>query len=369
MASIRKRQGKHGVSYQLLYRDRKGVQTSETFARRRDAERRKSEVEVEVRQGTYVPPKDGRIKFGDWYAIWEPTRRVSATREATDRGRRDKYVLARWRDVPLDSITYMDAEAWVAELSSKMKPASVAACFRLLKLPLDAAVKDGRLRANPVQGVKLPRVPTAAKTADEVLTPSELARVVAAFPDRWKALVVVLGWLGLRWSEALGLRRCDFNPFRKELYVGRVTVVEPDCRTLLIKEGGKSEHAERTVPLPEAAVTVLLDHIADYCPDAKPDDFLFVTTAGTAPRRSNFRRMFNKALHEAGVDRKITIHGLRHTAASLMLDAGVLLHDASRRLGHSRPSTTYDMYTHLLTSQQEAGTAALDAAMRTAAGE
>src|SRR5690348_2303105 len=104
MASIRKRAGKNGISYQVLYRDRSGKQRSETFPRRKDAERRKSQVEVDVRQGTYIVPKDGKVTFGDWYAKWEPTRRLSATRAATDKWRGDKYVLPRWKDMPLDSI-------------------------------------------------------------------------------------------------------------------------------------------------------------------------------------------------------------------------------------------------------------------------
>jgi hypothetical protein len=112
-------------------------------------------------------------------------------------------------------------------------------------------------------------------------------------PERWQALVFVNGWLGLRWSESLGLPRMDVNPLRKELHVGRVTVVEPDCRTLLIKEGGKSRQR--------------------------------------------------------------------------MLDASVDLLDVSKRLGHSCPSTTYDIYAHLLDRRREAGTTALEVAMRKAA--
>jgi integrase len=223
---------------------------------------------------------------------------------------------------------------------------------------------DGKIRVNPVLGVKLPRPPQSTKTADDVLTAEELTAVISKMPERWRALVFVNGWLGLRWSESLGLRRMDVNPFRKELHVGRVTVVEPDCRTLLIKEGGKTRNATRVVPLPQTAVDILLAHMATYCPGGAPEDFLFVTIAGTAPRRSNFRRLLNRALVDSKVEKKITIHSLRHSAATLMLDASVDLLDVSKRLGHSRPSTTYDIYAHLLDTRREAGTAALEAAMR-----
>lgn len=365
MASIRKR----GTSYAVLYRDRTGRQTSESFSRRRDAERRKSEVEVELRAGTYIAPREARVTFETWYRRWEATRQVSATRKATDDGRRDKYVLPRWGDTPLDAITHMEAQAWVADLGRKLAPATVRGCFRLLKMPLDAAAMDGKIRVNPVLGVRMPPLRNRPHTADEVLTAAELTRLINKMPERWRALVFVLGWLGPRWSEAMGLRVCDVDFLRKQVYVGRVTVVEPDCRTLLIKDEGKTETAFRTVPLPAVAAEVLAQHVERFVPDASPRSFLFLTPAGTHPRRSNFRRIFDRALRDAGLaDRGMNMKQLRHTAASLMLDAGLPLQDVQQRLGHSRPSTTYDFYAHLLTSRQETGTKALDEAMRSVAG-
>ena len=366
MASIRKRIGTRGTTYQVLYRDRAGIQHSESFNRRKAAEDRKSEVEVEVRTGSYISPREARVTFGDWYERWEASRQISETRAATDRGRRDKYVLPRWRRIPLDAITHMEAQAWVAELGQRMAPASVQACFRLLKLPLDAAVMDGKIRVNPVIGVRLPAVAYSPKTADDVLTGEELATVIANMPERWQALVFVCGWLGLRWSEALGLRRCDVNPLRGDLHVGRFTIVEPDGRTLLVKEGGKSRSATRTIPLPAAAQTILLSHMDKFVADQAPNALLFLTEAGTPPRRSNFRRVFDRALRQADVRKAMNVHGLRHTAATLMLDASVDLLDVSKRLGHSRPSTTYDIYAHLLNAKREAGTSAMDVAIKAA---
>jgi hypothetical protein len=80
----------------------------------------------------------------------------------------------------------------------------VATCFRLLKLPLDAAVLDGRLRVNPVLGVRLPSLQRHLKSAEDVLTGAELELLIREVPDRWRALVGVLGWLGVRWGEGLG---------------------------------------------------------------------------------------------------------------------------------------------------------------------
>ncbi len=108
MASIRRRKragladdGRRSVySYAVLYRDREGRQRSETFTRLRDAERRKSEVEVELRAGSYIAPSASRLTFGQWFEQWAAARRVSPARAATDRSRA-RHVLERWERVPL----------------------------------------------------------------------------------------------------------------------------------------------------------------------------------------------------------------------------------------------------------------------------
>jgi integrase len=200
-----------------------------------------------------------------------------------------------------------------------------------------------------------------------VLTGAEMAKLVDATPERWQALIFTMGWLGLRWSEALGLQRRDFNPLKGQLYVGNHVVVEVDGRNVT-REGGKTDSAARLLSVPPAVIRWLDWHVEHY--GRRPGDFLFVTDAGQLPLRTNFtRRVFAPALQESGLDgRGITLRQLRHTGASLMLDAGLALQDVSQRMGHAQPSTTFDRYSHLLTARQEAGTAALDSAILASGG-
>lgn len=364
MASIRVRKGKTGTTYAVVYRDRAGRQTSESFPRRRDAEARKSAVEVELRSGRYVSPREARTTFGAWFGRWDATRSLSRTRAASDACRRDRYLLPRWGGVPLDAITHIEAQAWVRDLADRMAPASVAACFRLLKLPLDAAVHDGKLPANPVASVKLPRVVQRRKTHDDVLTGEELNRLVAATPTQYRALVYVTGWMGLRLNEVLGLRRRDVNLLRKQLTVGAQTVDEV-AGVVTLKPGGKTENATRVLPLPGPVADMLAWHLAEVRPDAGPDDLVFTTSKGTVPLRGNLlRKVLQPSLSRAGLGgRRITMRQLRHTAASLMIDAGLDVQDVQQRIGHAKPSTTMDVYVHLLRARREAGTARIEAAM------
>jgi integrase len=93
----------------------------------------------------------------------------------------------------------------------------------------------------------------------------------------------------------------------------------------------------------ELIITVI---IAITCDRWKEYGLIFTSKVGTPGDPSNLRIDFNRIIRKAGLP-KIRFHDLRHTAASLMLNHGVPIIVASKRLGHSLPSTTLDVYGHL----------------------
>ena len=79
---------------------------------------------------------------------------------------------------------------------------------------------------------------------------------------------------------------------------------------------------------------------------------MFTSTIGTPVQDRMLRKQFKRLVKEAGLP-EIRFHDMRHTAASLMLNHGVPLIVASRRLGHARASITLDIYGHLIPSMQQ----------------
>jgi integrase len=88
-------------------------------------------------------------------------------------------------------------------------------------------------------------------------------------------------------------------------------------------------------------------------------DLIFPSNVGTPLTASNIRRAFRKLLKASGLP-KIRFHDLRHTAASLMLNHGIPVLIVSKRLGHSKPSITLDVYGHLIPSKQEEAAQLMD---------
>ena len=86
--------------------------------------------------------------------------------------------------------------------------------------------------------------------------------------------------------------------------------------------------------------------------DWQENDMIFPSLVGTPTSRRNLHKFFKRLLKKSGLP-DIRFHDLRHTAATLMLKNNIPLIVVSRRLGHSRPSITLDIYGHYLPGMQE----------------
>jgi integrase len=368
MASLKYRRG----GWELYYREPDGRQRVERFPGPDGkkappaARERLAHIERQLRWREYVSPEQRAATFAEYYERWDRTRRVSETRRYTDAGRAKNHVLPHWGDWRIGDIRPTDIDDWIADLATKMNAWSVRHCYALLRGPLRRAIKDGVI-TDPCVDIQLPKKPEIRKTFDDVLTaeevdllvdtlvdPAEKYRTGAYAAPRYAALVFMGAWLGPRWNEAIGVRRCDLNPLRKEITFGRIVVNQNGGRTFTEKLS-KTEDA-RTLPVPEPAMDMLIEHINQYAGKDR-DAFLFLTSTGSFLLRQNFGRdVLKPAAERAGLaDRRIHWLTLRHTAASLMFDAGLSLFEVQQRLGHKDPMLTAQVYTHLMRERFEEG--------------
>jgi integrase len=378
VASVRYRAN----GWELRYRDRDRKERTERFpgppTRKPPADviARRHEVEAQLRSGTYVPREARDAPFRTFFDKWWDARRISATRKHTDRQRADKHVIPKWGSWPISQIRPSDIDDWIADLSKTLGPESVRDCYALLRGPLRRAVRD-RIIPDPCIDITLPKLPDISKTFDDVLSADELDRLTAAFRDdtekyarlrtnhRYQALVFMGGWLGPRWNEAIGLRMCDINPDRHEITFGRQVINQNGSHTFI--ETGSKTGDWRTVPVPRPVMDALNAHIARYRPDAGREDLIFTNNRGGHILRGNFSRdALSPAVTRAALDaRRITWLTLRHSAASLMFDAGLTLFEVQHRLGHKSPTLTANVYTHVMRERFDEGRTRLETYMNT----
>lgn len=358
--------------WELRYRDPARRQRVERFPGPKtrkpppEATERLAVIERQLRWREYVDPSERKATFGEYYTRWIATRVVSDTRRHTDDGNARRHVLPYWSQWRIGDIRPSDIDDWIGLLSKKLSPWTVRHCYLLLRGPLRRAIKDGVIR-DPFIEIRLPKKPEIRKTFDDVLTAVEVDRLCAAMADqgekyqslrtngRYRALVFMGAWLGPRWNEAIGLRICDLDLSRLEVIFGRL-VVNQNGSTTFTKRGSKTDDW-RTIPVPAPVAEALAEHIVCYVPD--PSDrnaFLFTNKLGNHPLRSNFTREMRHALPRAGLTgRRVTWLTMRHTAASLMFDAGLTLFEVQQRLGHKDPAMTARVYTHLMRERYDEG--------------
>lgn len=224
------------------------------------------------------------------------------------------------RTIDLESyIDFMTRENF-ASASISRSVASIRAFFQYL-------FKERKINDDPADNLRPPRV---EKKAPEILTIQEVDSLLAQ-PDtgtakgiRDKAMLELLYATGMRVSELLHLQTEDLN-----LQFGYVT-----C-----KESGK----ERIIPIGKVSRDALILYLANgrgtFVKDER-ERALFTNCSGKAMSRQGFWKMLKGYAQEAGIQRDITPHTLRHSFAVHMLQNGADIKSVQEMLGHSDISTT-----------------------------
>lgn len=371
MATIEKYETSSGATrYRVRYRTPDHRQTTKRgFSTKRDAQAWADQLEVDKRRGAYVAPAAGRVKLGEYAQAWLDSKHKL---KPSTRARYQTVLdagLSRYADVALGDISRQFVRDWVADLSVELAPASVHKTVGVLRQVLAMAVDDSRLVLNPVDGVEMPSV----RTAEQRFLSLDQLHVLADASGANRPLVYVLGTCGLRFGEVAELRWRDVDLKNLRLRISRsVTLVDGQFVV-----GSPKNGKARTVSLP-AFVGDMLFSAGDA------DALVFPDSEGGYMRGNNVRRRWwSKAVaaaqlfprtetDAAGKPRVVysfNLHELRHTAASLAIQAGANIKALQNMLGHESAGLTLDRYGHLYGSDVEAVGVAINALLTRNCGQ
>ncbi|EIC06301.1 integrase family protein [Microbacterium laevaniformans OR221] len=323
------------------------------FDTKRTAQSALAKARAEHDRGEFV--ETSRVKFGQWLDEWLDGReqRGDIKRSTLDNYRR--YVdadikpsaLGRLR---LTDIKRADVRRFIdALIADGRGPTTVRRIVAVVQGALTAALRDDMIAANPARGVRLPVVDAHEF---EPWSPVQVGAFLdRAAQHRLGALFEIAVLTGLRRAELLGLRWGDVDLARRELTV-RTTRVQ--TRSAVVENSPKTSAGRRVVQLDDAAVGALVAwQIAQEADRLncgtlwEGDGHVFTYENGTPLRPQYVTRLFETLRSEIGLP-DMTLHGLRHMHASLLLASGTDIALVSKRLGHSSISITSDIYTHLI---------------------
>jgi site-specific recombinase XerD len=173
------------------------------------------------------------------------------------------------------------------------------------------------------------RRPTKDKKLPTILNKEEITRIIQAMKNiKHKAILMTIYSGGLRVSEAARLMPEDL-----------------DRQRMLIHIHGSKGRKDRYTKLSEKALKVLDEYMARY----RPGKWIFEgAKAGRHLSRRTIEKIFDQACEKAEIQKDVSVHDLRHSFATHLLEGGVDLRYIQELLGHASSKTT-EIYTHVST--------------------
>ena len=254
--------------------------------------------------------------------------------------------------ISAQSLTTYRLEKLIAEMGEKRLSAkTIKNTIGLLSAAYDHAIFIGQLKENPCKRVTLPK----GQPRDiRIFYLEEIPKFLEAIADvdlNEKVAYELALFLGLRRSEILGLRENDVDIVKGLVYVHntRHRVDGED-----IEQDTKTKRSTRILALPDILILDLA-RLLEMHRQFKYEsvDFLIQDGFGNALGAQALSSRLTRLEQKNGLP-NVTLHGLRHTYASLLHSQGVDMANISANLGHGNLTTTMNIYTHIFQSATNA---------------
>lgn len=313
------------------------------------------EIESAISTGSFSEPsKQSVADFLNWWLDATAAQRLRDRTLASYRKLIHTYVNPSLGDRKLSNLRLPEIDKMYSQMRSRgLSPRTIRYTHSVLRSALNHAVRSRLISYNPTDHATLPR---QERKEMHCFSAAEAVRFLAgARQDRWYALWELLTLSGLRPGEALGLKWSDMTG--NNIAVQRSLVSGGESWTAAEP---KTRRSRRTLPLADSTLRALQAHRRTQVEDRLKagaeyidNDFIFANALGAPLDMRNLtQRHFKKIVRTAELP-MIRFYDLRHTAATLMLSAGVNPKVASERLGHSTIVLTMDTYSHVLPDMQQ----------------
>lgn len=314
---------------------------SKTFSTEAEAIAWKSEQLGAIQAGSYIPPQ--KITLGEWCIQCLETYIKPKVVTRTYDGYLTLLVyISALANHPIQNIKPIDIQHLINNMQSTrnpsrpISPTTKKKLRNLLHLIFNYALFDGIIKANPTFGVTTPK---KEKLAPKVFSPEEINKIKHCTDktNKYYLATMIALYTGMRSSEILGLRWIDLDTRKRTLSVNQT--VQHDSQSQLVIGPTKNNSSKRTISVSPALINLIV------LQKGNSSQYILATDTGLPVRYSSLKRWFINHLQSVGVTYQ-GIHTLRHTHATMLVNAGVPITDISARLGHTNISTTLNIYTH-----------------------
>lgn len=283
-----------------------------------------------------------------WYEEYKTTVKAS-TLLKTERVFKN-HILPAFGNKPIQDIKPMDAQNQMNIWHKKLVRASMV--MNYAGLVFDYAIRMQLINMNPTKVIKKPvRKESVREDKDmNFYDKDELKKFMAALENNnnFRAFVYfrLLAFTGMRKGESLALKWSDIDLEKQTLYINKAV---SRSATGLYIQTPKTSSSIRRISIDDKTVSILQEYKKE-----SPDGLVFQSEDGGILSPAKPRKWYLTAMKNLPDDfKQISIHGFRHTHASLLFEAGASIKDVQSRLGHSDIQTTMDVYTHVSKTAKE----------------
>jgi len=315
--------------------------------RRADAQALMAQIVTELRQGTYI--EQDNIRVDQWLNTWLHSYKKSSVR------------LTTWESYGMNIRVHLNPAIGALSLQS-LRPDHLQKLYNekyqnglsartiryihtIINAALKQAVKNQLVFRNVAEATTLPKQEKSQVRAMTLDEQTNFLRVSQG--DRMAAAFIVLFATGLRRGELLGLKWRNVN-----LGLARISIEENLVQTYTRSfqyQLPKTEKSKGQIPLNKSALEAFKEHRKAMLAEGHYalDKPIFCTKKGTPYNPRDFSYKFVALRNKAKISKDITVHSIRHTFATRLLEAGVSMKEAQELLRHENITTTADIYSHV----------------------
>ena len=330
---------------------------------KRDAQKKLVELVNDANKGQIVAP--AKITVEDWLKRWHKEHSLNLAATTANRYSLiiQYYLLPYIGKIKLDKLTPLHISALYGKLrdveagnhtNKKLSATTIQHTHSLLHTALEAAVKYKLIGDNPARHVEKPR---REQKEMQHYSVEEIHKLLSACESnaRWYAFFLLAITTGLRLGEVSALTWEDIDYQKQTISISKSTSRQSHIG--VVTSGGKTASSRRIVAISTVAIAALKQHKAKQnqdrlvCKEWQDNDLVFPGSQGQVINPCIIKKTQRRYCRRAGIP-CIRIHDLRHTAATLALEAGIHPKVVSERLGHANTSITLNLYSHVSQTMQ-----------------
>lgn len=382
MASFQKYTTKEGVRWLYKYygeldpeTGKKKQSTKRGFKTKREAQLDAAKTEQEVADGTFVS-QDKTSTFEQVYEQWYETNSPNfkpSTKKAV-RSKFKKQLIPHFGALKMKDITRSYCQDVINKMAQQIKTVDNMKMYA--NQIFEHAIKMDIRQTNPMKGVIIPKRASEhmADNSDdqelnfldkkEIRTFLDIAK--KEFSLRDYVMFHMLIYTGARKGEISALRWSDID-FKSKMLNLNKTLFQADGAFMSLTS--KTRASRRTISLDDTTIALLKKFNTEQkkrqlaALEPSHTDMLFTREDGTPIRLAYLNDRLDDLIRKHNL-KPVTVHGLRHTHASLLFEAGASIKEVQERLGHSDIKMTMNIYTHVTKAVKEQTAARFDSFMK-----